>query len=165
VLELLAAITLAPWAHPLAFRSLPGWHTGASGNVTSAYDNSGHRFQVPLESAAWMATNVRYRNRATADPPNRTLAHMRRDGIVVWAVIYQAASDGQKPIRLDLRRARHLPCCEGEYVAGGLYELTGLGPERAYSVIVRIYFGSRASRARRAKAQWALDRLQLPPPR
>jgi hypothetical protein len=165
VLELLAAITLAPWAHPLTFRPLPGWRTGASGNVTSVYDNVGHSIRVPQESAAWIATNVRYRNRATADPPNRTLAHLRRDSIVVWAVIYGARPQKEKPIRLDLRRARHLPCCEGAYVAGGVSELTGLGPQRAYSVIVRIYFGSRPTAALRAKAQRALDRLELPPPR
>jgi hypothetical protein len=121
--------------------------------------------RVPKESAASIATNVRYRNRATADPPNRTLAHLRQDGIVVWAVIFQARPGRLKPIRLDLLRARHLPCCEGAYVAGGVYELTGLGPQRAYSVIVRVYFGSRPTRVVRSQAQRALNRLQLPLPR
>jgi hypothetical protein len=33
MIELLAAAALYPWAHPLAFRQLPGWRTAASGNV------------------------------------------------------------------------------------------------------------------------------------
>jgi hypothetical protein len=163
-LRQLGVIALAPWAHPLAFRALPGWRTGASGTVRSAY--IGHRkwIGVPKESTAWMARNVRYRSPATEDPPNGTLAHLPRNGVIVWAVIFQGWPRGQKPIQLDLRRARHLPCCEGESVAGGVSELTGAGPHRAYSVIVRVYFGSPPTRALRAQAQHALDRLQLPPP-
>src|SRR5439155_2205502 len=117
MLGLLAAIALAPWAHPLAFRPLAGWHTEASGTVNSQYDNSSLR--LPKESTAWIARNVRYRSPATGDPPNKTLLRMPRNGVIVWAVIFQARTHGQKPIRLDLRRARHLPCCEGERVAGG----------------------------------------------
>lgn len=83
--------------------------------------------------------------------------------MIVWAVIFQAGKVGRRPIRLDLRRTKHFACCEGQYVAGGLYELAGLGRRGAYSVIVRVYFGSRATRARRARAQRALDRLALPP--
>jgi hypothetical protein len=81
----------------------------------------------------------------------------------VWAVIFQAGKVGRKPIQLDLRRAKYFACCEGEYVAGGLYGLAGVGPRGAYSVIVRVYFGSRPTRSRRAQAQRALDRLELPP--
>jgi hypothetical protein len=165
MLELIAAMALAPWAHPLAFAPLPGWHTGMSGTVLSQYDNASANVRMPKESAAWMATNVRYRDRATADPPNRTLAHLPRDAVIVWAAIFQGRPGKQKPIRLDLRRAKHFACCEGEYVAGGLYELTGLGPRRAYSVIVRVYFGSRATRTLRLQAQRALNRLRLPLPR
>ena len=163
MIELLAALALAPWAHPLAFRPLPGWHTGASGTVNSLYDNASARVRMPKESAAWTATNVRYRDRATDDPPNRTLAHLPRDAVIVWAVIFQTERLGQKPIRLDLRHARYFVCCEGEYVAGGSYDLTGSGPGAAYSVIVRVYFGSRPTPASRAHAQRALDRLELPP--
>ncbi len=50
-------------------------------------------------------------------------------------------------------------------LAGGDYDLTGFGPDDAYSAIVRIYFGSRPTRALRAEAQRALDRLKLPAPR
>jgi hypothetical protein len=162
VIELLAAIALTPWAHPLAFRPLPDWHTGASGTVNSLYDNASKRVRAPKESAAWMATNVRYRDQTTEDPPNRTLAHLRRDAVIVWAVIFQAGQRGQKPIHLDLHRAKYFPCCEGEYVPGGSYQLTGIGARGAYSVIVRFYFGSRPTRALRARAQRALDRLELP---
>jgi hypothetical protein len=163
MLKFLAAIALVPWAHPLAFLPLPGWHAGASGTVDSLYDNSSLR--APKESTAWIATNVRYRDRATADPPNKTLAHLPRNGVIVWAVIYQGRPRGQKPIVLDLRRARHLPCCEGERVAGGVSELTGAGPHHEYSVIVRVYFGSRPTHTLREQAQRALDRLELPPSR
>lgn len=163
MIELLAALALAPWAHPLAFRPLPGWHTGASGTVNSLYDNASKRVRVPNESAAWTATDVLYRDRVTEDPPNRTLAHLGRHAVIVWAVIFQTERRGQKPIQLDLRLSRHFACCEGEYVAGGLYELTGSGTGAAYSVIVRVYFGSRPTAASRAQAQRALDRLKLPP--
>jgi hypothetical protein len=79
----------------------------------------------------------------------------------VWAVIYNPANS-RTPLRLDLRKARHLACCEGEYVAGGNYELAGYGPKRAYSVIVRVYFGARPTKATFAQAQRALDHLALP---
>jgi hypothetical protein len=83
--------------------------------------------------------------------------------VIVWAVIFQSNYTPRKRVRLDLRRARHLPCCEGAYVVGGADELTGAGPLRAYSVIVRVFFGSRPTKARRTGAQRALDRLELPP--
>ena len=108
---------------------------------------------------------VRYRDTAAADPPNRTLAHLPARGTIVWAVIYAPAGARATPVRLDLARARHLPCCEATPVTGGVYELTGAGPGRAYSVIVRVYFGARPTAARRAEAQRALDRLVLPAPR
>ena len=162
MLEVLAAIALAPWAHPLAFRPLSGWHRGASGTVASFYDDS--RNKAPQESTAWMARNVRYRSPATADPPNKTLAHLPRNGLIVWAVIYQGQPRGQKTISLNLRRARHLLCCDGQWVAGGVSELEGAGPNHAYSVIVRVYFGA-SRRTLRVQAQHALDRLKLPPPR
>lgn len=162
MVELIAALLLsAPWAHPLVFQPLPGWQTGRSGNVKSAYVGKHKYVPVPLESTAWIATGVRYRDPATADPPNATLRKLPRNGIIVWAVIYEDASPDSR-IRLDLARARRLPCCEGAYVAGGIYELSGSGPGRAYAVIVRVYFGSRPSRTARARAQHALGQLRLP---
>ena len=61
-----------------------------------------------------------------------------------------------------MSKASRFPCCEGAYVGGGVYELTGSGPRRAYSIIVRVFFGSRPTSARRTEAQRALDRLELP---
>lgn len=154
MIPFLAALAVVPWAHPLAFAPLAGWQTGASGTARSAYSGS-------LESTAWIARGVRYRDTATADPPNRTLARIRRDGIVVWAVVYAPASSG-RPIRLDLHYARHLACCDGPVrVVGGMYELAGFGPDRAFSMIVRVYFGSRPTRATIASAQRALGRLRI----
>jgi hypothetical protein len=89
------------------------------------------------------ARNVRYRDRATADPPNKTLTSLPPNGMIVWAVIFNPAQSGAKPIRLNLSRAKHFACCEGASLAAGNYELTGSGPGSTYSVIVRIYFGSR----------------------
>jgi len=160
VIELLAAAALAPWAHPLAFLPLPGWHTGASGNVPSLYGPS--PFRAPKESTAWIARNVRYRDAATEDPPSRTLAHLPSSGVIVWAVIFQGQMREQKPISLNLDRAKHFACCEGEPVAGGEYELHGFGPRGAYTVYIRIYFGSRPTVASRAEARHALRRLELP---
>lgn len=164
VIPFLLALALAPWTHPLSFRPVTGWQTGASGNTRSAYVGPGPHATVPLESAAWIARNVRYRDESTADPPNKTLAHLPARGIIVWAVIYAPASNG-RPISLDLRRARHLACCDGPVrVAGGTYELAGYGPRRAYSMIVRVYFGSRPTRSVLAAAQLALNHLRLPSP-
>jgi hypothetical protein len=163
MIELLAAAALSPWAHPLAFRPLPGWRTGASGTVPSLYGRSPVR--APKESSAWIAINVRYRDKAIADPPNKTLARLPSNGMIVWAVIFQSDYTPRTQIELDLRKAKRFECCEGAYVAGGLYELTGAGPRRAYSVIVRVFFGSRPTSARRAAAQRALEQLKLPPAR
>ena len=164
MLALLLTLAIAPWAHPLAFEAIPGWQTGASGNTHSAYVGQRTRAVVPLESTAWIAKNVRYRDGATADPPNATLAHLRANGLIVWAVIYNPANS-ETPLRLDLRRARHLKCCEAVYIAGGNYELTGYGPARAYSVIVRVYVGSQPTKTALAQAQRALNHLRLPSPR
>jgi len=163
VIELLAAAALAPWAHPLRFGPLAGWRRDASGTVPSLYDNVSSRVRSPKMSTAWIATaNVRYRDPVTSDPPNRTLMHLPREGVIVWAVVFESRPGRLRPIRLDLRRARHYACCEGAYLTAGSYELVGLGRCRAYSVIVRIYFGSRPGRRARAEAQRALDRLVLP---
>jgi hypothetical protein len=154
VIALLAAVALTPWSQPLAFQPLPSWHTGASGTVQT---------RAGVKSTAWIS-NVRYRDAATADPPNTTLRQLPHNGVIVWAYISQPMT-GDKPIHLDLARATHYACCDGAtHVAGGDYDLTGLGPGRAYSVIVRVYFGSRPTGALRAEAQRALDHLKLPPP-
>jgi len=165
VIGFLAALFLAPWLHPLAFRPLAGWQTGASGTTRSEYSGSAARRRPPTESAAWIATRVHYTDKATADPPNRTLAHLPRDGVIVWAVIFDSGWKGEKRIQLDMAKATRFDCCEASRVAGGEYEVSGYGPGSRYSVIVRVYFGSKPTRALRAEAQRVLDRLQLPAPR
>jgi hypothetical protein len=119
----------------------------------------------PKESTAWTAKNVPYRDRRRADPPDATLSRLPRRGIVVFAVVYQTAQSIERRVVLRLDKARRYPCCDGTYVAGGEYALTGAGPGLAYSVIVRIYFGSAPTRSMRAEAQRALDHLELPSPR
>ena len=136
MIPFLLALAVAPWVHPLSFRSVSGWQAGAKRTDASAYVGAPYA-TAPLESAAWTARDVRYRDAATADPPNKTIAHLPARGIIVWAVIYAPATGG-RPIQLDLRRARHLACCDGPVrVAGGVYEITAC-PHRAYSLIVRI---------------------------
>ena len=165
IASVLLALAVAPWNHTLGFGHLAGWESGHSANVPSAYVGHGTRAAVPLESAAWIATGVRYRDDPTADPPNETLRHLPRRAVIVWAVIYNPAAAGQRPIRLAFDAAKRFACCEAVAVPGGEYELTGTGPGRAYSVIVRIYFGARPTSTMRAQAQQALNRLELPPPR
>jgi hypothetical protein len=164
VVELVAALALAPWSQPVRFRPLAGWRHGASGTLRSSYGPVPGN-PSPKEATAWIATGVRYRDRPTADPPNATLSQLPRKGIVVFAAVYEAANNTEKPVDLHFDRARRFPCCDGTYVAGGLYELDGAGPAAAYDVIVRVYFGSRPTRAMRAEAQLALDHLVLPRPR
>ena len=164
MVELFAAAALAPWAQPLRFRPLSDWRGGASGTVASSYGPV-PKNDSPTESTAWMAKGVRYRDRPTADPPVATLSRLPQHGIVVFAVIYESARNSERRIELRLDRARRYPCCDGTYVAGGEYGLAGAGPAAAYSVIVRVYFGSPPTRSMRAQAQRALEHLELPLPR
>lgn len=164
IASVLVALAVAPWNHPLTFGHLAGWDTGSSGNTRSVYAG-GARVPVLLESAAWIARGVRYRDDATADPPNKTLKHLSREAVIVWAVIWEPTVVEPTPIRRALDSAKRFACCEAAAIAGGEWELTGAGPSRTYSVIVRIYFGSPPTRAMRAEAQRALDQLRLPPPR
>jgi hypothetical protein len=164
VVELVAAVVVAPWAQPLRFRPLPGWQRGAHGTFNSSYGPV-EGIASPKESTAWATNGVRFRDRRTADPPEATLSRLPRRGIVVFAVIYQATQTTEGRIVLRLDRARRYPCCDGTHVAGGEYGLAGAGPGLAYSVIVRVYFGSPPTRAMRAEAQRALDHLALPPRR
>jgi hypothetical protein len=164
MVELVAAVALAPWTLPLRFRPLSGWQRGASGTISSTYGPVPN-VDSPKESTAWMARGVRYLDRPTADPPVGTLSRLPRQGVVVFAVIYQSARNTERRIDLRLARARRYPCCDGTYVAGGEYGLAGAGPAAAYSVIVRVYFGAPPTRSMRAQAQRALDQLELPLPR
>ena len=164
IASLLIALAVTPWSHPLAFAHVAGWTSGQSGNTQSVYVGHNKRAAAPLESAAWMAKGVRYRDDPTSDPPNKTLRHLSPQAVIVWAVIYSAEA-GQRPVRLSFGAARRFACCEAVGLPGGEYEMTGSGPGRAYSVIVRVYFGARPTSAMRAQAQEALNALQLPSPR
>ena len=163
MVELVAALAIAPWAHPVHFRPMPGWHSGASGTFDSSYGPV-PGIASPKEASAWIAKGVRYRDRATADPPGATLSHLPRRAILVFAVVYESGWTTQRRITLRLDRATRHPCCDGTYVAGGEYALAGAGPAAAYSVIARVYFGSPPTRSMRAQAQRALDHLVLPAP-
>jgi hypothetical protein len=164
MVEVVAALALAPWAQPLRFRPLPGWRTGANGTFDSSY-GPGQDTASPKESTAWMVTGTGYRDRRTADPPEATLSHLPRHGIVVFAVAYESARTTERRIVLRFDRARRYPCCDGTHVAGGAYALSGAGPAAAYSVNVAVYFGSPPTRSMRALAQRALNHLDLPSPR
>ena len=164
MLELVAAVALAPWAQPVRFRPLAGWQTGHSATMTSTYGPV-PGVASPKESIAWMATGVRFGDRPGADPPTRTLARLPPRGIVVSVVIYESGTNSERPIELRLVRARRFPCCDGTYVAGGEYGLSGARLHHAYSVIVRVYFGSKPTRRMWTQAQRALGRVELPQPR
>jgi hypothetical protein len=164
VVALVAAVALAPWAQPLRFRALPGWLHGSGGTFASSYGPGGD-IAAPKESTAWIAKGVRYRDRRTADPPGATLALLPRSAILVFAVVYESARVTGHPIDRRVAHATHYPCCDGTFVPGGEYALTGAGPSNAYSVIVRVYFGAPPTRSALAQAQRAVDRLQLPPAR
>lgn len=156
------ALAIAPWIHPVAFQPLPGWQTERSGNLRAAPVGN-NRTAAALESAAYMARGVRYDDIPTADPPNRTLQHLPRRAVIVWAVISDdRAALQQEPIRLNLALAKRFACCEAARVAGGQWKLSGAGPGRAYSVIVRVFFGSSPTAAMRKQAQHALSQLRLP---
>ena len=111
-----------------------------------------------------MTRGVRYRDRRTADPPQATMSRLPPRAILVFAVIYESGQKTGRQIELRFDRATRYPCCDGTYIAGGEYALAGLGPAAAYSVNVRVYFGSPPTRAMRAQAQRALDHLRLPRP-
>lgn len=164
MVELIAAVALAPWSQPLRFRPVPGWQAGANGTFSSSYGPA-PGIASPKESTAWTTRGVRYSDGRRADPPDATLSQLPQRGIVVFAAIYQSARSAQRRIDLRFGAAKHHPCCDGTYVVGGEYELAGTGPAGAYSVLVRIYFGSSPTRSMRAQAQRPLDRLELPPPR
>ena len=163
MVELVAAMAMAPWAQPVRFRPLPGWHAGASGTFDSSYGPAPNTAS-PKQSTAWMTRGVRYRDARAADPPDATMSRLPPRAILVFAVVYESGRRTGTGIALRIDRATRYRCCDGTYVPGGEYALAGLGPEAAYSVIVRIYFGSPPTRSMRAQAQRALDRLELPRP-
>ena len=108
MVELVAAVALAPWAQPLRFRPLSGWRHGVSGTVDSSYGPV-PKIDSPKESTAWIARGVRYRDRPIADPPAATLTRLPRQGIIVFAVIYESARHRERRIQLRLESRETLP--------------------------------------------------------
>jgi len=77
MVELVAAIAIAPWAQPLRFRPLSGWHVGASGTFNSTYGPA-PGIASPKESTAWMTRGVRYRaTPAMRAQAQRALDHLK----------------------------------------------------------------------------------------
>ena len=110
------------WAHPVAFRSLPGWHTG--GGVTfDSIVSRGRRYRLATPvTSAWIATDdVRYLDPPSEDPPNRTLEHLGRTGTIVYVVAWPttARREGASPTRLLFARAKYHACCEVVLLPGG----------------------------------------------
>src|SRR5262245_28616308 len=118
MVELVAALAIAPWTQPVRFRPLPGWQSGVSGTLASSYGPV-PGVRSPKASPAWTATGVRYRDQPTADPPNATLSKLPRGGIVVFAAVYESAGGKGRHISLHFGRSHRFPCCDGTYVAGG----------------------------------------------
>ena len=116
-----AAVVVAltiPWLTPLSFSlHAQGWHVGRSGTV---YTTVGHA-RRPV-ATAW-AANIRYRDRATSDPPNGTLQHLPSNGIVVWASIQPPTAWPPDHRRVSahylLADAYRFACCEAAALRGG----------------------------------------------
>jgi hypothetical protein len=163
----IALVSVIPWLSPLSFASHPAtWTTGQSGTVFQTRGVQHKRFPF---SIAW-AANVRYRERATADPPNTTLQHLPRDGIVIWTMIQPATGwppAGRRVTALyySLVHPYRFPCCEATRVPGGEWEFYAYGPQRTYALLIRIYWGSKPTAAMMLDAKRVLRSLRLPRPR
>jgi hypothetical protein len=102
-----------------------------------------------------------------SNPPNATLGRLPRRGIIVWASIQTPDPTGWPPrgrkltLTYALAHASRFPCCEAASI-GGLWELYGDGPNRAYSVILRVFWGSTPSESMGVDAQRAIRALNLP---
>lgn len=86
---------------------------------------------------------------------------------MVWASIQPCTAGWPPPHRhlshlTSLAGAWHWACCDGESIGGGVSELYGFGPKHAYSVLIRIYWGSPPTTAMKAEAVRALHALRLP---
>ena len=165
MLAAVVAAIVVPWLTPLTFSSHPsGWYTGASGTYFLTVGSSHQRYPV---SVAWTA-NVICPDCNHFNPPNGTLRHLGPNDVVVWASIQEADPTGWPPAgrrlspRLSLGHAFRLPCCDGTSVAGGAYELYAFGPRKAYTVLVRVYWGSPPMASIRTAAQHAISALVLP---
>lgn len=165
MLSAVAVALAVPWLAPVSFGlRAPGWHVGHSG---THYELVGHAHTRTPFSTAW-AANVRCPDCGRSNPPNATLLHFPGRGIIVWVSIQPPDPTGWPPTGRRLSRnysladAYHFRCCEAALIGGGAWELYGFGPKRAYSVIVRVYWGSPPIKARKSAAQRAIRTLRLP---
>ena len=151
-----------PWLTPVAFASpAPGWHVGQTGTITETVGDA----RKPV-SAAWAAT-VRCPDCGTSAPPNKTLKVLPRHGVIVTANIRPTGQemwppDGRRVAsNYSVTSAYRFACCEAES-SGGISEMYGFGPQRAYTVLVRVYWGSPPDKTMRLAAQRAIRTLHLP---
>jgi hypothetical protein len=151
---------VVPWLGSLSFGlHAAGWYVGQSGTRHQ-------QFLPRVYSAAW-AASLPCRDCATSDPPNATLRHLHRNGVIVRASIQPPDPTGWPPKGRKLSRnyslngAYRFPCCEAVRI-GGVWEMYGFGPRHAYSVIVRVYWGSRPTPTMKTAAQRAIATMRLP---
>ena len=108
VVELIAALAIAPWAQPSRFQPITGWQTGSNGTFASSYGPTPGTTS-PKESTAWAARGIRYRDGRTADPPVETMSRLPRAAILVFAAIYESGQTKGKGIPRRLARATRYP--------------------------------------------------------
>lgn len=164
---MLAAVAVAlvvPWVTPVSLGlHAAGWYVGRGGTF---YESVGRTHTRTPFSTAW-AANVRCSDCRRSNPPNATLHHFPRRGIIVRVSIQPPDPTGWPPpgrrlsATYSLADAYHFPCCESVGI-GGSWELYGFGPSRSYSVVVDVYWGSRPTKAMEAAAQRAIGTLRLP---
>jgi hypothetical protein len=160
----LALTLITPWVAPLSFEPQSGWHTGTSGTFTTVTGQS-HTPQMVSDA---FAANFPYTSSPRADPPVRTLQRIPKSGVVIWASITSPTTAGWPPdnrrlsTKLTLADSYHFACCDAVPVVGGESELYAFGPNRKYDVLVRVYWGSRATPRMKAEANEMLSRLKLP---
>jgi hypothetical protein len=163
-----AIVALAiPWLTPVWFASPgPAWHTGHTGTLSEKVGNA--HTPTPV-ATAWAAT-VRCSDCGKSDPPNKTLKRLPSHGVIVTASIRAPGQQLWPPVGRRLTAnyavsgAYRFPCCEAVGI-GGISEMYGYGPGRAYAVLVRVYWGSPPDKSMRLAAQRAIRALHLPPAR
>jgi hypothetical protein len=147
---------------PPRFPPTTGWHTGSFG---------GGEVRAADYASAWAST-VPYRNGPRDLPPASTLEALPPDGILIWVGL---ARDNRFPPTSELRRSwprlsvpLRIDQTQGGYGWEGqvreisLYRLWGWIGEQ-YNVDLWIFYGRREPTAeQRARAQGALDQLDLP---
>jgi hypothetical protein len=157
---LLMATALAPWLQPVVFRPDPGWQTGSTGTITHPIETASGHTKV-WRSFAWISEHVAYRHNTDDQPSASMLANLPATAVIVWAEISSPVSPATPQFQDTLSRA--IPISSGKAtVAGGIYQLTGAGLNHTYSVVLRVYFGSRSTGAVGKEARHAMEQLDLP---